>query len=350
MRAVHAVAVALVDREAGLAVGGRPDVRQVARLAAARRTPGSGRSLLAPEEPGRHRGHLEGGIRAQQLRQGSDVRHSRSRRRTCRQARARPARPARAPRPAPGPHSVPARARCSTLFTATVVMPSSSATSAARHISTSRRISTERCAAGQVLQGGDERQPQILTGRDDRRPDRPTRRRAARRGRAPATGPRPGRVRQAPSGSAGPPRPAGNGRRLRFSSARRQRWWRSGTARSAPTPGPRTPRRTATPGPGSPAAGLPRRAPSRASGSSRQAAQAGTGRSAGRSPRGDGGSSRASESVARFLRRRRSHRASSVFSPRAPGHMRPSPYRSAPRREVTAAAQSEFRPAPGSVA
>jgi hypothetical protein len=72
VRAVHAVAVALVNREGRLAVGGRPDRPQVARLAqhvGHQEAP----DLRPPEEPGRHRGHLERGIGSQQPHQGGDV-------------------------------------------------------------------------------------------------------------------------------------------------------------------------------------------------------------------------------------------------------------------------------------
>ena len=169
----------------------------------------------------------------------------------------------------------------------TAVMPSIPATSAAGKSSTSRRISTARCRAGQNLQGSDQRQPHAFPREP---PDGrgmvvfvPTS--ASRKGLEPVD--LAGRVGHDSVGSSLGPAESGRQRTRRTIAARRsgRRWWRSDKARSAPT----TVRRTRR-GPPRPQVGLldqvpPPRPPSRASGSSARAADAGTARSGWRTPR-----------------------------------------------------------------
>ena len=71
--------------------------------------------------------------------------------------------------PGPGPHRrAGRRARCSMLLTATVVTPTSSATSAARQPSTSRSRSTARWRAGRYCSTRNQGQPRVRPGRHDR--------------------------------------------------------------------------------------------------------------------------------------------------------------------------------------
>ena len=135
-----------------------------------------------------------------------------------------------------------------------------------------------RALAGrQVLQRGDERQPHRLPGH--RGVGRVA---AAGQHLASGTGVEPGALRQlrrrarsdAVEAGAEVHRPGPPLAPVRAWSGRR--WWRSGTARSAPRSGPRTCRRSARRGSGCPAPRPRRRPPSRASGSSSRSARPGT--------------------------------------------------------------------------
>ena len=113
-----------------------------------------------------------------------------------------------------------ARARCSRLLTATVVVPMASATSAAFHCRTSRSSSTARCRGDRCCSAAmnasrtDSREPTITDGSVGSLLARPA--------AAPATAPRHAlRVRRSGS-ELGAPSPVGSGRRWRPSSAVRQ--------------------------------------------------------------------------------------------------------------------------------
>ena len=116
-----------------------------------------------------------------------------------------------------------ARARCNALLTAAVVVPSSSATSAARQASTSRRISTTRCRAGRCCNAAmsasrmPARDATTAAGSPDAAASS-----ASGMGWSHATSGRPG-VGGMPGSSLGPPSPDGKGRRLVCSSAVRHR-------------------------------------------------------------------------------------------------------------------------------
>ena len=106
-----------------------------------------------------------------------------------------------------------ARARCSALLTAAVVVPSRSATSAARHPSTSRRIRTARCRGGRYCNAATNanrtlpRNPTIVAGSASP----PS---SSAPGIGCSHGTSDGLVANGASGSSpGPPRPDGNGRR-----------------------------------------------------------------------------------------------------------------------------------------
>ena len=169
-----------------------------------------------------------------------------------------------------------ARARCSALFTDATVVSSSSATSVAFHRSTSLRISTERCRGGQVLQRGDEREPDRLArfghvgGVAVDRDHTFVGDRLARTGARGSAD----RARRRPSRSRAPSPSAGRGV-AGCATCRSTRCWRCGTATSAATSGPRTRRCRARRGPSSPAPRLRPRNPSRACGSRSRSARAG---------------------------------------------------------------------------
>ncbi len=176
------------------------------------------------------------------------------------------------------------RARCSMLLTAAVVVPSMAATSAASKARTSRRMSTARCRAGRYCSAA-------ISAR--RRLSRETAASAGSSGcgRISASGigwsqaaPGPAAAGAACGAWPGAPSPDGSARLPRCSSAVRQRWWRSGTARTSVTNGLRTRRRLARPAGRSPGRGLRPRPPSRAAGSSGRAVHAGTAQPGRRSP------------------------------------------------------------------
>ena len=149
---------------------------------------------------------------------------------------------------------------------------------------------TARCRGGQVLEGGDEGEPDRFPARPPARPGRPP----AGATRASGIGRHPARLGQhvrrstvgrpsttGPGPSAGPAAAA-------LAACRGTRWWRCGTATTAARSGPRSRRRRARPAPSSPAPRPRPRSPSRASGSSSRSAPAGTpqapARPAGRGP------------------------------------------------------------------
>ena len=173
-----------------------------------------------------------------------------------------------------------ARARCSALLT--------DATRGVEQLGHLARLPAQHLAQDehgalarrQVLEGGDEGQPDRSRGRRDL-------------GRVAVVGRRPGRRRsagtQACSGSSAPGErcsavpttargpsagPGAGGR----AACRGRRWWRCGTATTAATSGPRSGRSPSTPGPSSPARRPRPRSRSRASGSSSRSARAGTAR------------------------------------------------------------------------
>ncbi len=213
-------------------------------------------------------------------------------------------------RPTSGRSASVARARCSALFTDAVVVSSSEATSSAFQRSTSRRISTTRWRAGQVLQRGDEREPHRLPRHRDL-------------GRVPGLGQhplvhhrlQPGvlAARADQRGLDGLPRRrrqvhgAARGPASRSSSGRRSS--RSGTATTARRSGPRTPPRTSRPAPSCPARRPRRRRPSPASGSSSRAARTGVRRARVRARPGSRGRAGCG----------RRHRASTAQTPRHGG-------------------------------
>ena len=175
--------------------------------------------------------------------------------------------------------SIVARARCSALFTEASLLSSMSATSDERKPSTSLSTQHGPLPRRQVLDGGRRRPARSSPWPHTAPPGRrrhPAARRAGHPGRAPATAVRPGGSARR-SGTAARAVPAAAGGR--WPAARSGTGWsRSGTARCAAMPVPRTGRARARRPAASPAARPRRPAPSRGSGSSAAEARPGTGR------------------------------------------------------------------------
>ena len=178
-----------------------------------------------------------------------------------------------------------ARARCSALFTEASLLSSMSATSAARKPSTSLSTSTARCRGGRCWTAVTK--ASAIASLASYRASGPSPASGSPSssmsgiGLQPQRLPAPGRL-DGQEGRLGwfGPRPGGRWRAARSGTG----WSRSGTARCAATPVPRTGRAPARRPATSPAARPRRPAPNRGSGSSAAGARRGTARSARRTP------------------------------------------------------------------
>ncbi len=173
-------------------------------------------------------------------------------------------------------------ARCSALFTDATVVSSSSATSVglpAQHLAQDQHGALPR---RQVLEGGDERQPDRLRAATASSAGSRADGTAAVGHRLASSASRRGAARACVGGARARPDPSAGPGAGWPSACRSTRWWRCGTATSAARRDPRTGRSSATRAPASPAPRPRPRRPSRACGSSTPSARPGAPRAAAR--------------------------------------------------------------------